>query len=276
MSSTVPQKIRALFLPNAGAGTGDSGASQGDRASSREPSPDSVFREEANSESGSPQLWLITFADLVGLLLAMFVMLFSMSHVDRSSWQKLVSSLASGLPSTREGEVVPAIEQRDAEALIEIPGEDLDYLSSLLQGHLQAEPALSGSLVQRLEDRVVVSFPADLLFTPGAVELGGDARSALFSLGGLLRNLDNRIEVAGHADPSSPPRGYASNWELSLQRAHAVARLLEAAGYRTGLSLRGYGHSRAAFISQELAQARRLALARRVDIVVHRDRNDSR
>lgn len=275
MRPTVPQRIRALFMPSSDVGAGDDGVGQGTTQRS-----DGFPRRLGNDsnarfDSGSPQLWLITFTDLVGLLLAMFVMLFSMSHIDKSSWQKLVSSLASGLPNTREATVVPAISERDAEALVELPGEDLDYLSSLLRGHLQTEPVLAGSLVQRVEGRVVVSFPADLLFAPGAVEVGRDARAALFAFAGVLRNLDNRIEVAGYADPTRPPAGLGSNWELSLKRAQAVAGLLMAAGYEGRLSLRGYGDARTASISRKLPQARRLALARRVDIVVHHSRGSA-
>ncbi len=230
---------------------------------------------ESFDADGGPgtSTWLVTFTDLIGLLLAMFIMIFAMSNLDSNRWQSMMGALdsTSGQPGGPQ-RVRPAAEST-VPPLVELPGEDLDYLSSLLRERMDGDPVLAEGILQSLEDRVVLSFPGELLFAPGAVEPGTAAREALFRLGGLLRNLDNRVEIAGHADPTAPPEGFESNWELSLARALAVARLLREAGYIEALRLRGYGDSRADWVSPRLAAPRRQELARRVDISIHRSRS---
>ena len=217
---------------------------------------------------GDP-VWLITFADLVGLMLAFFVMMFAMSGIDGAKWRGVANALSRSLdPVIAVEDEGPRAERNVEEVAIE-PGSDLDYLAALLARELAAEPALAAAVLRPVDDRIVISLPADLLFEPISARLGGQAGPALFALGGLLRNLDNRIEVAGHADRraiDSPD--YPSNWELSLARALAVADALRESGYGRPIVARGYGDSRFDEISPRLAAARREALARRVDIVI--------
>ncbi|MEX2009531.1 MAG: flagellar motor protein MotB [Dongiaceae bacterium] len=214
-------------------------------------------------------VWLITFADLVGLMLAFFVMLFAMSNIDGTKWRGVANGLSRSLdPVIAIEDESPRAERNVVEVTVE-PGSDLDYLATLLAHELAAEPALAAAVLRSLDDRIVISLPADLLFEPISARLGGPAAPTLFALGGLLRNLDNRIEVAGHADRRAiDSTDYPSNWELSLARALAVAEALRESGYGRPIVARGYGDSRFNEISPRLAAARREALARRVDVVI--------
>ena len=217
---------------------------------------------------GDP-VWLITFADLVGLMLAFFVMLFAMSGIDGAKWRGVADGLSRSLdPVIAIEDEGPRADRNVDEVAVE-PGSDLDYLAALLARDLAAEPALAAAIVRPLDDRIVISLPADLLFEPTSARLGEQAGPALFALGGLLRNLDNGIEVAGHADRQTVENAdYPSNWELSLARALAVADALRDFGYDRPIVARGYGDSRFDEISPRLAAARRETLARRVDVVI--------
>ncbi|WP_119459773.1 OmpA/MotB family protein [Rhodospirillaceae bacterium SYSU D60014] len=214
-------------------------------------------------------VWLITFTDLVALMLAFFVMLFSMSTLDEAKWRQF-----AGIPSPDriEAEHGPprAAAARNI-ALAEIDhGRDLDYLATLLTGQLAAEPRLADAILRRHDDRIVISLPDGLLFKPNGATPIDQADAPLFALGGILRNLPNRIEIEGHTDPNPPDRRrYASNWELSLLRAQAVSAALQRAGYSRPMTVRGYGASRFELLSPRLEELRRNVLARRVDIVIH-------
>jgi flagellar motor protein MotB len=83
------------------------------------------------------------------------------------------------------------------------------------------------------------------------------------ALAATLRHLDNRVELAGHAEPGEPAAPHASPWELSLLRALAVADLLREAGYERPLSERGYG------------SAGPSGTGGRVDLVVRADAGDA-
>ena len=219
------------------------------------------------------QAWMVTFTDLVALLLAFFVMLFAMSKVEWRHWQNLVDALADNLNVVREIAAPLPDKLFDMDQIEVIPGVDLDYLSSVLRQQMGSEEILGPAIVQNLGDRLVISLPGTLLFAPAGTELPGSelsaaGRDAVFAVGGILRHLSNRVEVVGHVDPRAANGDFPSHWELSLGRAVQVAHMLARSGYRGEVLARGAGSSRFDVLSAELTAERRNALARRVDIVV--------
>lgn len=213
--------------------------------------------------------WMITFTDLVALMLTFFVLLFAMSKVEQRDWQNLTDALAQDLNRVDRVSIVLPPERRDVDTVETLPAVDLDYLAALLSQDMAGDSALGRAIVRRLERRLVVALPGDLLFAPGSTDLADSGEQALVDLVGLLRHVANRVEVMGHADPRRPVGGFASNWELSLARALRVAQMLRDAGYRGRVVARGFGHSRFATLSPRLDPAQRLTLGRRVELVIH-------
>ena len=213
--------------------------------------------------------WMVTFTDLVALLLTFFVMIFAMSHVKTADWSSLTESLRRHLNSVAGQTVASPSLRMDVPSPDRQPGADLDYLSELLAGHLSEAPALADARLRRGEDRLFVSLPADLLFAVGDFTLTPEAADAVFQLGGVLRNMPNALAVVGHADPRKPQGTYPSNWELSLLRAQAVAAALRNGGVEGRIRARGQGDSRFAELPAVGDQTARFALARRVDLVIH-------
>jgi chemotaxis protein MotB len=226
----------------------------------------------AGGADGSAPIWLVSFADLIGVLLAFFVLIFSMSHLDPQRLEQMAGHVDLGRePIPGATGATAAVEQNAPQAEVEL-GEDLGYLGALLREQVNREKLLAATIVRRQGARIVLSLPADLLFEPNGAHPTRDGDRALFALVGILRNLPNRIEVEGHADPHAPDQtAFASNWELSLSRALTVAELLERSGYRLPVVARGRGDSGFDEISTALPPARREALARRVDIIVHEE-----
>jgi chemotaxis protein MotB len=232
----------------------------------------SAAASAAGSANGAPPIWLISFADLVGLMLAFFVLIFSMSQIDPERLKELTGGVDLGREPIPGATGATALAEHNApQAETEI-GEDLGYLGALLREQVSREPLLTKSVVRQDGQRIVLSLPAELLFAPNGAEPTLNGARALFALVGLLRNLPNRIEVEGHADPNPPDAAsFASNWELSLSRALTVAVKLEQSGYRFPVIARGHGDSRFDEIAAALAPAEREALARRVDIIVYEE-----
>jgi chemotaxis protein MotB len=164
--------------------------------------------------------------------------------------------------------VLPSSEKA-ADEVVREPGTDLDYLVAVLKEQMARNEVLTQAEVTREAHRLVISVPGDLLFASGSTTLGGAGEKAIFALAGVLRNLRNVIEVAGHADPQQPRGAYPSNWELSLARAAAISGMLSKVGYQGGIVVRGYGNSRYQDIDAGLAPEDRMSKARRVDIVIH-------
>lgn len=212
--------------------------------------------------------WMITFSDLVSLLLAFFVLLFSMYSVKFDRWQSTVTSLTEALNPRRADAVAPFPSAFNIGKVSQNRVIDLDYLATLLQQSLKEDALLSDGQVMRRDDRLIVALPGDLLFDPGRAVLSRKAREAIFSLGGIVRSLENQIGVNGHSDPVPlNSADYASNWELSLARAAAVANTLRRSGYEKEIVAYGFADSRYDELPP-MNETKRHALARRVDIVV--------
>ena len=92
--------------------------------------------------------------------------------------------------------------------------------------------------------RMVLALPTDVLFDSGKSKLGARGRNALSDVGAVLGTLQGRrFQVAGHTD-DEPIRfsGFASNWELSTERALEIVNFLVKTGMRPEtLSAAGYG-----------------------------------
>ena len=220
----------------------------------------------------SGNTWLIMFADLAALMLTFFVLLFSMSHIADDDWSALKDALSATLNPERSTAGPNVGPRFSVDKFIVSRAADIDYLHALIVDKFVDEPVLGRSIVQRLEDRLVISLPADGLFESGQASLTESARNVAFALGNSLRYLSNRIEVYGHADPR-PVRNpdIASNWELSIARATAFADALREYGYSLPIRAFGYGDSRFADIAPALALEERHRLARRVDVVIREE-----
>jgi len=213
--------------------------------------------------------WMVTFTDLVSLMLTFFVLLYSMSSLQIDKWDKMTDNLSQTLNPNKIKTVAAATAEFNIGTIFRRPATNLDYLSSVLSAGVANDPLLSKSRVMLLEDRLVIALPGDLLFPPGKADMPKEARAALFTLGGLLSNVSNQIGVNGHTDPvpPAPGKGFTSNWELSMARASAVANALRRSGYTNDIFAFGYADSRFQQLPKMEASARS-ALGRRVDIII--------
>lgn len=224
--------------------------------------------EDTPKARGPSKAWMITFTDLVSLMLTFFVMLFAMSNVKVDKWDSMIDALSQSLNASGTKAVVVSSAEYNVATIVRKQAINLVYLASVLEKTVAEDEVLAHSRIMRLEDRLVIALPGDLLFAPARADLSEKARAAVFILGGVLRNIGNQIGINGHTDPISPTGGaYASNWELSMARAAAVANALRRSGYAEDIIAFGFADSRFSQLP-DLPTDQRHALGRRVDIVV--------
>ena len=212
--------------------------------------------------------WLVTFADLIALVLAFFVMMYATHRVEQGNWQAMVKSLSQSLNARTDVQETPSTAQNVR--LVDRPDAmELPYLEALLKGLRQTEPLLAKIPLHRLDDRLIIALPGDLLFPPGRADPVDGASQRVAVLADVLRNVSNRIDVFGHTDPS-PVGGHVfdTNWELSLARAETVATMLQTAGYPRKPGAFGLADTRFEDLAKIKSRSRKLKLARRVDIVI--------
>lgn len=216
------------------------------------------------------QAWLLTFADLVSLLLCFFVMLYATKAVDVEKFKQLQGAMTGVFGTLSQPYDLRPDADQAAENLPIMAADPLAYLKPLLQRQLATDPILRQAYLwpQAQPRALVISLPAALLFLPGEATLGGPGREAIQHLAALLANLDNAVVVAGHTDPAPiATADYPNNWTLSLARGLTVARLLRAAGVQVD-QVQGLADRDFARLNPQQPEATRTAAARRVDVLI--------
>ncbi len=197
-------------------------------------------RDKAPAEGIDPKGWMLTFSDLITLLLTFFVMLLSMSTMDMQKVQKIISSFTGGggkgvLEMTDVGKISSMEEELRRLSqlkLDQLPKERL--LEDIFFGKKQpgaravfAEMAEEVKVEKRAEGIALV-FGAKLLFDPGRADLKPAAMPVLAKLALIMRQVDRPVSIEGHTD-NVPLKGggrFKSNWDLSMARALAVQQVL--------------------------------------------------
>lgn len=236
--------------------------------------------------------WMVSFADFMTLLFALFVVLFAISNVDEDKLEQVADSMqtafgvmdhsgATLLPHPG-GKVQPIpgvippkkkATEPDSKASAASPAQTQDKaLAERLQQLVTQQAGLSASVALRQEARgVVLQLNDTLLFDSGSSTLRPAARRELATLAQELSRLKQPLRIEGHTD-NVPVRGsgYTSNWDLSAARATSVLRfLLDATNLPpVGFSVAGYGEFRPIAPN---ASASGRAKNRRVDIVILND-----
>jgi chemotaxis protein MotB len=177
-------------------------------------------------------MWLITFTDLVSLMLAFFVMLFAMSGVNVELWDAMGQSFTRTLDPSRPPPPPPPVAARNVPTVVRVPALDLDYLAALFRRVREGSPELVETRLARVPDGVILVLRPEDIFDGAGVKLSPAAAKTLSAVGGILGNFSNRIGVRLRADPAvTLEAGYQFAWEVALVRAAAVANALRAAGY---------------------------------------------
>ena len=214
------------------------------------------------------QLWLVIFTDLVALMLAFFVLLFSMSTVKLSDWKSLVQSLSETLSPEEEKKIPVAQSNFNIESIFRGEASNLEYLVSILSEVIDENELLSQGSIEKKEDHISFVMSGNLLFGGNGSNLSKDGREAMFALGGVLRNIDNEIGVDGHSSSVSLRNsGYDSNWELSTALAAAIANTLRESGYPRPITAFGYAENKPLLESGN-AFNKKNSSKRRIEVII--------
>jgi len=235
----------------------------------------SIGRRRAEGEEQSTSLWLITFTDIMALMLTFFVLLYSMSQPLEEDWKEITRGLHSQFTRTYAApELKGPQDSVNIDKIDFSKAQDLSYLNSVLANLISRDQRLKNIVLIPQSDHLIASVPQELLFESGQAEVSAKGKQVLFSLGNAMTRIKNRIEIIGHTDPrpiQNARQDVSSNWELSLARAGHVAAVLRNAGYERPVIVRGLSSARYEDLPEEMNEEERLSLARRVDIMIMED-----
>jgi chemotaxis protein MotB len=255
-------------------------------------------RHEEAEEHVNHERWLITYADMITLLMVLFIVLFAIGQTDLQKFAQLRDSLNSSLgghsssPVFKGGagpldgslNIVPqeklgiqelsatekaALQKEQArESAVQLQNESFAAVQQQIEGQL-ASAGLSDSVHFRTETRgLVVTVVTDrVLFDLGKADLRPEGIQVLDGMLPALVKLPNAIAIEGHTDDQPIHSAlFPTNWELSTARATSVLRYLNLKGMPVNrLSAAGYADQKP--ISPNDSDAHRTD-NRRVEVVI--------
>jgi len=222
-------------------------------------------------KKGAPD-WMVTFSDLMTLLMTFFVIMLSMSTISDPKFQQATESIKeafSGIyvfgqptkniisimeldPASKKVEVK---EQEESQELTNTKEQEyteqekhkaqiVNVLEEVVQELLNVEVDSGVAEVENKQERLLIRFPAEATFESGSADLKKAMEKVIITLADSLRGLDLSFVVNGHTDDVPISSGkFRSNWDLSGARASSVAQVFELYGGFPTSQLEIIGHS---------------------------------
>ncbi|NMM36057.1 MAG: flagellar motor protein MotD [Glaciimonas sp.] len=218
-----------------------------------------MARKKYEEEAENQDRWLISYADFITLLFALFVVMYAVSSINEGKYRVLSNALGNAFG--REP-VLPGIVVEPPAALpiasrlsnqrtrrIEAIRHEREQMTSMARDILKVlSPLIQEGKVRVTQTSLGVSVEinASVLFPSGDAKLTEESGQALKAVAAVLKNDTHVIQVEGHTD-NLPIRNlmFPSNWELSAVRASSVVRLfIENGIVERRLTAVGYGPTR--------------------------------
>lgn len=214
-----------------------------------------------------PQEWLVTFGDMMALLLTFFVLLVGISSPDQSKFDKAIKSIQDAIGSV-------TFSKADSDLSGGLSKSPFENLSGEVKEIIQEENMQDVIDVKVNEKGLVLNIVGGALFESGSAAVQKGIIPLLLEVAMMVKKLPYKIIVEGHTDNSKVRGGpYPSNWELSAVRAAAVVRVMAEEGGidPARFSAVGYAEYRPLFSQTEQNRPRN----RRVEIIISREGQSS-
>lgn len=236
-----------------------------------------MYRQRNHQQSGEREdldRWLVSYADYMTLMFALFVVLYALSLVKNEEFRVLTDSLTrvfekpnqnetgvtgpalltNNTPQSELPQFGASLDQAKGPELVadatRLAQMDQQFLGSPLEA---LEQELTQSLTQLVEqglakvredkEWLIIELNSGLLFPSGSANTNSSARVVLQEISKIINPINNFLRIRGYTDnmPISNEL-FSSNWELSVARATSVVRLLESLGTPSfRMAIEGYG-----------------------------------
>lgn len=250
-------------------------------------------RQEEHIDEG----WLLPYADMLTLVLALFIVMFAMAKVDESKFSEfrdqfgiifsgsapggdsIVGSVidfgqhGSGAGALEEDEESPEAttkakeEEKEVKLAQKMEDKQMLEVSQKLKEELKGLELSGDTNVSLRSDGLHINLDSNILFLPGDAQMSAEAKKSLDSLSEHLKKMSQEVVIAGHTDTVAINPPYKSNWELSAARAISVMDYLieEKVIERDKISIQAYGDTKPQTTNQTVKGR---AKNRRVEIII--------
>lgn len=189
--------------------------------------------------------YLVTYSDLITLLLAFFIILYAMSSgVDEGKFEQLAEGLSAAFFPSSNTSIMPDMNlvsnhnrtygsmlSNDEESMMQAVAEQNGLLEvqENIEGEVEKKGLSDKVTTQLTDDGLKIILTDDILFNSGSAEINNNtSKELLQQIAEILATIPNPIDIEGHTDnvPLRTGAVYASNWELSAARSLSVLKVL--------------------------------------------------
>ena len=207
--------------------------------------------------------WLITYSDMVTLLLSLFIMLYATGKSTPQEVQLILSAFSNSLGFFSGGQTLfkGRLEEMDL-SLESLPSQTKGHFLSEAQkqAHSLFQPEIESNQIRVTEDErgIIISLLSADYFNPGSALLTPSMEEVLKKASGLSQDLKRFIRIEGHSSPdeeavlqsstnigSRGERIYQNSWDISTARAVNTASFMQKQGVNPSwVQTLGYGSYR--------------------------------
>jgi chemotaxis protein MotB len=232
-----------------------------------------MAKRKSEEEAADTMKWMVTFSDLITLLLTFFVLLLTMCSLEagkveqfRTACSEAMGVLLEGKYSELQERILTSSKRQIDEQALKM--ENVLKQFSGIKTMLLSEDKGGRLNFKELERGLSIIIRDDLLFGSGKSEINPEGISVLRDIGSKFENFEGKVIVEGHTDNISiSTEKFPSNWELSISRAVNIVRFLaEEVGVKPmKMSAVGYADTKPV-VSNDTPENRRRN--RRVEIIL--------
>ena len=223
-------------------------------------------RKPLDDDDENPDRWLVSYADFITLLFAFFVVMYSISSVNKGKYDKLASSMGGAFTGENASIQLKMNAGNASDTASKLKNQQKSLIKPLPLTYLYSEkmrrerealtnmgidlsnklsPLISEGKVRVVQNNrgIRIDINDSVLFSPGSAELAGTASAMMNEIAIMLKDNQRHIQVEGHTDNIAIHNAtFFSNWELSAVRASSVVRMLSEIGIAENrLSALGFG-----------------------------------
>ncbi len=196
-----------------------------------------MAKKKQHHEEHADETWLLPYSDLLTLLLALFIVMFAMSNMDKQKFKKISEQFnvifagGRGFMAKDGASAIPMYPSGGAGAKPITNRASEETMMHEIKERIERQIKKSGYSgkvkVDISEQGLDISIQEAVLFYSGNADVLTSVSPLLLEIAKTLNGLDNNIKVAGHTD-NIPIRNakIRSNWDLSAIRAINVTNFL--------------------------------------------------
>lgn len=197
--------------------------------------------------------WLVSYADFITLLFAVFVVLYAMGQSDKKKVEEVMQAIQQSFGMATAGATAPKVNVIPSQAITVIPSlkpeltiaptgrtrsgqiktraeeKDFRQIKSSIEAYLVKQGAQNKVSLVITRRGLIVSLKEAGFFNSGQANIRPDAYELINTIAEVMTQYNNPLRIEGHTDnvPISTAQ-FSSNWELSTARAtNSVKYLLK-------------------------------------------------